>query len=391
MDRAASSHRFRRAVLGLVALGLFAASIAVTGVFLVGGGFEGGVPVRAVFSAPGIGQQLSEGGDIKVRGVLVGRIVSIDTDGSERAVITFRLNDDVRLPETSRAEIRSKTIFGEKWVELLPPDGDTGDLLTAGSTIPDARTVEPLELERAMQLGHDLISEIPMDDLSAAFKALADGFGGNEKDARRAMDRGLVALKAVNARSAEFDLSLRQLNEFSAWLDENDDTLLSFMRSLDANNRALVGAAPEFRASLDSVPTFLNDFAAFQVQTEDELGRLIEEGATVAEFVAVRSDRLVDIVVQLEAFTTVWNSGLSQPCGGVFENDMVCWQVYQVPGMDSRGLYGTGQAPETNDPYDPLLAARTAEMLRRSLSEESGRPAPTELAELLFAAVRQGR
>jgi hypothetical protein len=132
----------------------------------------------------------------------------------------------------------------------------------------------------------------------------------------------------------------------------------------------------------------LNEFSGW-LQTEDELGRLIEEGATVAEFVAVRSDKLVDIIVQLEAFTTVWNSGLSQPCGGVFENDMVCWQVYQVPGMESRGAYTGEDAPENNDAFDPLLAAANAEVLRRSLTAETGRPAPSELAELLFAAVRE--
>jgi phospholipid/cholesterol/gamma-HCH transport system substrate-binding protein len=388
--RANSSHRFRRAALGLIALGLFGASIAVTGMFL-GGGFESGLRMTAVFSAPGVGQQLPDGGDVKVRGVLVGRIAGVQTDGPQHVIINFNLKEGINLPATSGAEIRSKTIFGEKWLELIPTDDQTSQFLRAGSVIPDRRTEEPLELERALQLGHDLISEIPLDDLSAAFRALAEGFGGSEKDARKAMDRGLIALRAVNARSGEFDLSLRQLNEFSAWLDQSDETLLSFMESLDANNRALVGAAPEFSASLDSVPTFLNDFADFQVQTEDELGRLIEEGATVAEFVAVRSDKLVDIIVQLEAFTTVWNSGLSQPCAGIFESDMTCWQVYQVPGTDSRGAYTGNLAPETNDPFDPLLAAANLEAFRRSLTEEVGAPVPSDLAGLLFAALEGTR
>ena len=387
---ASGSHRFRRATLGLVALGLFAASVVLTGLFLTGG-FESGVPVKAIFGPPGVGQQLSEGGDVKVRGVLVGRISEIATDGAEEAVIEFRLDEGTDLPASSTAEIRSKTVFGEKWLELIPPDTETTDYLVAGSVIPDEKTVEPLELERALQLGHDLISEIPLDDLNAAFHALAEGFSGSEEEAITAMEEGLVALKAVNARSGEFDLSLRQLNEFSTWLNQNDETLLSFMESLDANNRALVGAAPEFVAANDSVPIFINDFTDFQLATEDELGRLIQEGATVAEFVAARSDNLVDIVVQLEAFTTVWNSGLSQPCGGVFESDMVCWQVYQVPGMDSRGAYAGGQAPDRNDPFDPLLKDASLLTFRRSLAKEVGRPVPSNLAELLYAALEDQR
>jgi hypothetical protein len=32
---------------------------------------------------------------------------------------------------------------------------------------------------------------------------------------------------------------------------------------------------------------------------------------------------------------------------------MTCWQVYQVPGLDSRGVYGAGRAPDGDDPGDP--------------------------------------
>ncbi|MEA2498472.1 MAG: phospholipid/cholesterol/gamma-HCH transport system substrate-binding protein, partial [Actinomycetota bacterium] len=327
--RSATWIRSRNVLLGFLALALFGGSVFATWVLLKGG-FEGGVPVRAVFSAPGVGQQLPIGGDVKVRGVLVGRIHDITLEG-KNAIVHLRLQEGVDLPADSRAEIRSKTVFGQKWLELIPPEGETGGpLLEAGSEIPDSRTKEPLELERALQLGHDLLSEIPLGDLSATFRALSSGFEGQGKAARSSLKNGLIALRAVNDRSAEFDLSLRQLREFSEWLDDNDTTLLSFMESVDASNRALVGAAPEFVSSLQSVPKFLEDLGGFQEATEDDLGRLVEHGATLAEIVANRAPDLVDIIVELRPFTTVWNSGLSQPCGGEFESDMRCWQVYQM-------------------------------------------------------------
>ena len=346
-------HRAVRALLGLVAVALMCAALAVTWAFLQGG-FEGGIPVSARFSAPGVGQQLPIGGDVKVRGVLVGRIQDMRLDGDD-VLVDMRLNDDEQIPLGSRAEIRSKTVFGQKWVELIPPANDDGSYLAAGDEIPDDRTREPLEFERALQLGHDLLSAIPLDDLSLTLETLADGFSGSEADARRAIDRGLVALRAVNSRSREFDLSLRQLSEFALWLDQNDTSLLSLMDSLDAANRALVGAAPAYRANLRSVPAFFDRLATFQELIEHDLGRLVENGATLAEIVAARSDQLTDLVVQLEAFTTVWNSGLSQPCEGLYESNLTCWQIYQVPGLDSRGLYGPGEAPDANEPGDPLF------------------------------------
>lgn len=342
-------------MLGAVALGLFAAAIWLTWVFLTGG-LQGGARVTAYFSEPGIGQQLRAGGDVKVRGVLVGRISDIRLEGDE-AVIEFALNDGIELSDESVAEIRSKTIFGEKWVELIPPSGDPAAILVAGSVIDDEHTIEPLELERALQLGHDLLSEIPLEDLAATLAALADGFSGQEGSARTAIDRGLVALRAVNSNLPGLDESLRQLDEFSGWLDDNTTTFLDFTAALDSANRALIGAAPEFEASMDSVPVFLDRFAAFQERTEADLGRLAEDGADIGEVVAARADRLVDIVVQLEAFTTVWNSGLSQPCAGAYEADLTCWKVYQLPGDDSRGLYRRGTSPLDDEPGDPGSSA----------------------------------
>ena len=345
--------RARNTILGVVALALFAGAVALTWFFLRGG-FQGGRPVDAVFSQPGVGQQLPINGDVKIRGVLVGVITDIDLNDSGEAVVTFNLDGDVDIPADSTAEIRSKTVFGQKWVELIPPENPaTTETLAQAGMIPDERTVEPLELERALQLGHDLLSEVPLADLTEVFSTLADGFSGQEQDARLAIDRGLVALRAVNSRSDEFDLSLRQLNEFSAWLDQNDETLLSFMSSLDAANRALVDASPEFVSNLQSVPTFFNDAAAFQESIESDLGQLVEDGATLAEILARRSDDLRLLIVDLEPFTTVWNSGLSQPCGGLYEQNMTCWQVYQVPGLNSRGVYGAGQAPDEDDRGDP--------------------------------------
>lgn len=378
------SRRAARAGLGIVALAIFVAALGVTWIFLRGG-FRGGVPVEAVFSAPGVGQQLPVGGDVKIRGVLVGRIADIRIGRDGNAVVELRLNDGLELPADTEAEIRSKTVFGQKWVELLPAEEPSAKgILTANSVIPDEHTTEPLELERALQLGHDLLSEIPMEDLATIFESLARGFAGQEEDARRAIDRGLTALRAVNAREGDLDLALRQLREFSAWLENNDEDLLSFMQSIDSANRALVGTAPELRSNLQSVPVFLDRFAAFQERTENDLGVLVEDGARVAEALAARSDRLVDLVVQLEAFLTVFNSGLSQPCGGLYERNLTCWQVYLMPGLESRGRYRAGQGPDRDEPGDPGRGGGVTLSPRQALSEAAGQEVAGGIVRLLY-------
>jgi hypothetical protein len=140
------------------------------------------------------------------------------------------------------------------------------------------------------------------------------------------------------------------------------------------------------------VPSFLNDFASFQERTDGDLGRLVEKGASVAEIVARRNNDLVDLVVQLEAFLTVWNSGLRQPCEGLYDSDLACWQIYLAPGKQSRGLYGSGlRPPNDNERGDPgsgsierLLNPAAVENFKDQLREVSGQEVPSDLAELLY-------
>src|SRR5215207_6582890 len=90
-----------RALVGLVAIVLFLAAVGGTWVFLKGG-FQSGTSVSAIFSDEGVGQQLPEGGDVKSRGVLVGRIdtISLEDDGTVR--VDMLLNEDVlNLPPTT--------------------------------------------------------------------------------------------------------------------------------------------------------------------------------------------------------------------------------------------------------------------------------------------------
>jgi phospholipid/cholesterol/gamma-HCH transport system substrate-binding protein len=381
----------RHAFLGLFALALAAGALGATWFFLQGG-FQSGMPVSAVFSGRGVGQQLPVGGDVKIRGVLVGRIEDIDLVDGGDARIDLLIDEEIDIPADSAAEIRSKTVFGQKWVELIPPDDSDAPLLAAGDEIPDSLTKEPLELERSLQLGHDLLSRLPLRDLTTVFSTLSEGFTGSERDAARALDRGIVALRAVNARAGELDLALVQLRQTAQWLDENDGDILAFMESLDEANRALVGAAPEYRASLQSVPLFLDRLARLQERIEPELGRLVENGATVAEIVAARSDQLTDIVVQLQAFTTVWNSGLKQPCAGLYESNLTCWQVYQPPGLDSRGLYGEGVGPlgdSSSDPLAGVTAGGSDATFSQMLAAYTDRPAPSGLARILYAPARE--
>ena len=80
---------------------------------------------------------LREGATVEVAGVQVGRVQDIKL-ADYAAVVTLRLDKQVKLQEDAIASIRTRGLIGEKFVRITP--GGSERLLTAGGRI---REVEP--------------------------------------------------------------------------------------------------------------------------------------------------------------------------------------------------------------------------------------------------------
>jgi len=72
---------------------------------------------------PRIGNQLNLGGDVKMRGAFVGTIKSIHDNGDVAVVdIALKPKYAKQIPGNVEARILPKTIFGEKYIDLVVPD-----------------------------------------------------------------------------------------------------------------------------------------------------------------------------------------------------------------------------------------------------------------------------
>jgi phospholipid/cholesterol/gamma-HCH transport system substrate-binding protein len=107
------------------------ASILVTGLLaaIMGNfGFGDSTEYRAVFSTASM---LEKGDDVRVAGVSVGEVKKVEHYHRNQALVTFRVQSEVPLTTTSRAEIRFLNLVGDRYLAL-----EAGD--EAGGAIPDA-------------------------------------------------------------------------------------------------------------------------------------------------------------------------------------------------------------------------------------------------------------
>ncbi len=168
--------------------------------------FKGeGPKFTAEFS--GAGQGLSTSSPVKVRGMRTGRVSEIELLPAGRARITMTMDRGVRVPDTATASLEPESVFGPKFINLLPGDHETsGPYLKAGSKIEN--TSDLRDLNDLLTDADAALAALDPADLAVVVHALAEGLGGQGQNLRETIDsvEALVEVAHGNRRNAEIFL-----------------------------------------------------------------------------------------------------------------------------------------------------------------------------------------
>jgi virulence factor Mce-like protein len=220
------------------------------------------------------GNQLVVPADVKLDGVLVGRVSGVSTQGE---IARMKLDIDKgridQIPANVEARILPKTLFGEKYVQLvIPPSGPQGQL-QPGDVIPQDRSTTAIEIQHVF---NDLVPllrtlnpaqlSITLSNLAEALRGRGDALGHN--------------VELVNQYFTDFNKDLPTFNHdisaladvASTYADVTPD-LLRMLHNFSVN-------AQTFTVKQDTYAQFLLGSADFAQTAGDVFGenanRLIE-------------------------------------------------------------------------------------------------------------------
>lgn len=375
----------RNALIGVLVLVV----IAAFSIYVVGG-LAGRVsnrfPVTVTFAR--VGQLLRVTGDVKARGVIIGKIAKIEhfSDGTGRVVLA--LDPGEKIPAGVSAAIRGKTLFGEKFVELIDPPIPGPEVLKPGAAIPESRTIPPFELEQVLQSLNPVLDAANPGDLGGALHALAEGVAGNEEAARRAIDNSLIALRTLAANRGNLDRLLAGMDEGTDALSRASPDLVAALNDLDSLSRQLVANQGDLRSVLRDTPTWLDVAAQLVEERYKDLVDLSVKGADVLDLVSRHRTRLPFTVSGLKSFTQDWVTNLSTPCENAAGQTLAqlhptlagttCWQVWITSGERDRmpgGYRAEGPQPSSASAAAAFRAQLT-EVLRLPFGSK---PTPLQL------------
>ena len=158
---------------------------------------------------------LKSGDDVRVAGVKVGTVTSVSLDGNQVRV-GLRVSG-VDVGDASRAEIKIKTLLGQKFVALFP--AGTGSL---SQDIPLSRTETPLDVTAAFNGLGQRAGQIDTHQLAEAFDTLSSAFKDTPPYVHESL-RGLERLStSIASRNDELQALLSHANGVTQTLASRD-------------------------------------------------------------------------------------------------------------------------------------------------------------------------
>lgn len=194
-------------------------------------GFGGYKTYYAVFENT---KGLAEKAEVRLAGVKVGFVDKIDfyfSDSKIYAKVVMKLRRDVPVRKDFEAQIRLKSLLGEKFVELVPTG--TGDISPAqdGFTITKTKVVfEPDELIMSLEpfmksLNPELISQLA--DLAPKLVKDIEPLIKNSSEALEKINQVFPDLLAL---SSDIKVIVKETRQLVSILSQNQDSLENLIR-----------------------------------------------------------------------------------------------------------------------------------------------------------------
>ena len=221
--------------------------------------------------------------EVTYRGVTVGEVGHLTLlDNGVRAALKLSNCNHPKIPASAYAQVANRSVIGEQYVNLIPPD-DNGPYLSKGQVIPMDRNKLPVATQVLLANLDDLVNSVNTSNLQTAVAELGQAFNGQGPNLRDLLDSTNNLLNAA-AQNLPDTLALIQLSKpvLKTQLDTVSD-LQSWAHSLNLLSAQLKNSDTDIRSLLDNGPGDLSVLSSFISDNRTDLGTTFSNLVTVGQ------------------------------------------------------------------------------------------------------------
>jgi phospholipid/cholesterol/gamma-HCH transport system substrate-binding protein len=224
-----------------------------------------------------IGLQLPMRADVKIRGVIVGEVIEIDSSG-DGAVVTLGLYRDQTdtIPADVTGSIVPKTLFGEKYVSLIP-QSDESEAIEAGAVI--ERTQIATEVEEVLSDLFPLLTAVQPAKINVTLNAIATALEGRGDQIGENLETVDSYLKRLNPQIPALVEDLRLTAQVSDIYADILPEIGTILENTVTTTGTLEDRSVQLDALFNNVTNFSGSARTFLDDNESNMIRLGEVSA----------------------------------------------------------------------------------------------------------------
>jgi phospholipid/cholesterol/gamma-HCH transport system substrate-binding protein len=299
-----------RIVTGLIAVLLGLAAVFF-GIKASSGALASKYRLLADFTAAG--QGLQEKSDVKIHGVNIGQVKRVRLVNGQ-AEVSMDISSDQKVPVASKATIRPKTLFGEKFVDIDPGTAETtGPFLKNEGHIAD--TLGGFELEQVLADVYPILKAIKPEDLLVVLDTLAQAGQGEGP----AINRQIQNFQKVadvqanhNADTAQF---LTDLAKLSDELDKRAADVIGGAVALNDALPALNSRSDELSTALRQASRLSSDVADVLEANQPFLQKNVTENGRTLQNLYDHRAQIGPLVIGLREYFEIQAEAVRIPFG----------------------------------------------------------------------------
>ncbi|MFI9253880.1 MCE family protein [Streptomyces sp. NPDC053069] len=228
--------------------------------------------VPITLQAGTLGNQLDPRADVKLRGVLVGEVREVHADGTKATLdIALKPQYVTDIPSDVRARLLPKTLFGEKYVDLVAPTRSSARPIRAGDVITQDRTKTGIEVQQLMNDLLPLLRTVRPGELNATLSAFATALEGRGDRIGGNLTRVEGYLRRLNPHLPSLKEDISRFADVAEVYGDAAPDLMRILRNTVTTSRTIVQKQDQLAAGLRSTAAVAGTANGFLAENGDRL------------------------------------------------------------------------------------------------------------------------
>ena len=227
--------------------------------------------------------------DVKIAGVTVGQVTGVSVQRAH-ALVTFAVNNDVRLPSDTQVGTQWHNVLGQQFLYLYP--GHSTTALKPGATLPLSHNVPGADVGALLNSLGPLLSALRPSEANQVVTAFAQALQGDQSEVDQLIDNAASVSQTVGSVDTQVGQVIDNLNQVFGALAQRSGDLGTVVSNLDTLAQSRAGRNDLLDQTVTNLGAVAGDVAKLEADTHGSLSSAISDLEAVSGVIEQHANSL---------------------------------------------------------------------------------------------------